>query len=136
MEKKSLDEVIEKLKGVSFREEFDLVVGIGRGGVIPAALVSQKLGLPLEIIRIRYRDDQHTPLYDTPKILDDGITFFFEKKRILLVDDVSRTGKTFARAKQSLAGARDIKTFAVIATDGQADYSCYQGECFRFPWLL
>lgn len=135
MEKKSLDEIIEGLKQLSFREEFDLVVGIGRGGVIPAALVSQKLGIPLEILRIRYRDDQHVPLYDTPKMLE-RVCFAFEGKRILLVDDVSRTGKTFVRAKKSLDGAQYIKTLAVIATDGQADYSCYQGDCFRFPWLF
>lgn len=135
MEKKPLEEIIETIKNISFQEEFDLIVAIGRGGIIPAVLVSQKLDLPLEILRIRYRDDNHRPLYDKPKMVEK-VKFPFQEKRILLVDDVSRTGQTFDIAKKELVGAQYIKTFAVNTTDGMGDYSCYQGDCFRFPWLF
>lgn len=135
MEKKSLEEIIEAIKRVSFEEEFDLIVAIGRGGIIPGALVSQRMGLPLEILRIRYRDDQHVPLYDAPKMVE-SVDFSFQGKRILLVDDVSRTGQTFDAAKKELIGARYIKTLAMNTTDGIGDYSCFQGDCFRFPWLF
>jgi hypoxanthine phosphoribosyltransferase len=135
MEKKSLEEIIESIQNISFQEEFDLVVGIGRGGIIPAVLVSQKMELPLEILRIRYRDDAHVPLYDEPKVLMTA-GFAFQGKKILLVDDVSRTGKTFDIAKRQLVGAQYIKTLAVNTTDGMGDYACYQGACFRFPWLF
>ena len=57
----------------------------------------------------------------------------FEGKRILLVEDRIKTGTTIKYAQQLLAGAAEIKTFAV---NGNADYCLYNESCFKFPWIL
>ena len=54
-----------------------------------------------------------------------------KNKKILLVDDFSRTGKTFKEAKKLLKGAK-IKTFVI---NGKADYKLYSYKtCLKFPW--
>ena len=47
--------------------------------------------------------------------------------------DRIKTGTTIRYAKELLADAATIKTFAV---NGAADYCLYDEACFRFPWVL
>lgn len=62
------DFIIKELKGI----KIDLVAGIPRGGLILAVILSHKLDVPLVLDPLLYSD-----------------------KRILIVDDISDTGKTF-----------------------------------------
>jgi len=41
---KSFDEVAERFLNIRFDEEFDLIVAIANGGVIPAAILNQQIG--------------------------------------------------------------------------------------------
>ena len=130
MEKKSWKQIQNRLDGITFKEKFDLIVAITRGGVIPGFLISKKLKRDLELMWLRFRDDENTPAFKRPKLIKK-IDFKFKDKKILLVDDVSRTGLTLKVAAKYLKGAKDIKTFAV---NGKADYYLYNGECFSCPW--
>jgi len=127
-----MEEILNKIKDFQFSEKFDLVVAIGRGGVVPGYLISQKLGLDLEILGIKFRNDQNEIIFEEPQIVGK-INSEFSGKNIILVDDVSRTGKTFALAKKYLNDAGVVKTLAI---NGLADYSIYNEECFKFPWIL
>ena len=94
----------------------------------PAKLLSKHLKLKIKTIHINYRDDNHIPKYKNPKLIK---TLKLKNKKILLVDDVSRTGKTLRTAKKLLKENK-VKTFVV---NGKADYSLYNCKgCFRFPW--
>jgi xanthine phosphoribosyltransferase len=130
MEKKSWKQIENRLDKIVFQEKFDLVVAIARGGVIPGFLVSKKIKKDLELIWLRFRDDENKPAFNRPKLIKK-LSFNFKGKKILLVDDISRTGTTFKTAVKHLRGARSIKTFAI---NGQADYHLYDQECFKFPW--
>jgi len=112
-------------------DDYDLIIAIADGGLIPAAMINQRLKLPLKIIKINYRDDNKIPIYDEPRIYDipQGIA----DKKILLVDDVSRSGATFEAAKKAFSSASRTDTLVV---NGVADYSIYNEECFKFPWLI
>lgn len=132
MNTKSFEEVIERFRTFPIEEDFDLVVAIANGGIIPAALLNQRLQIELQLLRINLRDEYQHPKYETPQLLAP-IDFEFHDKRILLVDDRIKTGSTICMAKKLLQGARTIKTFAV---NGTADYSLYDESCFRFPWIL
>lgn len=127
---KPFDEILKRAVKIEFHEEFDLVVAVARGGVIPGAIMQLRLDLPLEIIYLRFRDDSQNPLYDVPR-LERPLSFNPLGKKILLVDDRSRTGATLDRAKALLSTAEYVKTLAV---NGKSDYSLFDEECFYFPW--
>ena len=132
MNSKTIDEILDKIKAIEFREDFDTIVAIARGGIFPAALLQQKLIINFEIIWLNFRNEKQQPQHDEPVLLKP-VTFDYLDKKILLVDDRSRTGKTFNKGKSLLTGARFIKTFVV---NGKADYSLFDEECFTFPWKL
>jgi len=134
MSDKSFEAVKLRLEEIEFEEPFDLIVAIANGGIVPAALLNQKLGLDLQLLKLNLRDSQQRQLYDKPRLLEQ-INFDVQGKTILLVEDRVKTGNTLNFAKNLLleAGAKTIKTFAV---NGKADYCLYDELCFRFPWIL
>jgi xanthine phosphoribosyltransferase len=130
MKEKSWKQIQNKLDKIIFEEKIDLIVAIGRGGVIPGFLISKKLDKKLEILWIRFRDDKNKIAFKSPRLTKKP-KFKFYRKKILLVDDVKKTGTTFKIAKKYLQGAKSIKTFVI---NGKADYCLYDEECFKFPW--
>lgn len=129
---KSMEEVMERFRSIEFEEQFDLMVAIANGGIIPAAILNQKLNMEVHLLKINLRDPNQIPKYDKPKLVAP-IDFDFKEKRILLVEDRVKTGASLAFAKELLTEAASVKTFAV---NGNADYALYNESCFRFPWIL
>ena len=129
---KSFEEVLQRFKDIEFNETFDIIVAIANGGIIPAAIINQRLNTGVELLKINLRDPHQRPKYDSPKLVSP-IDFDFKGKTILLVEDRIKTGATVKYALALLNEAKQIKTFAV---NGKADYSLYDEECFRFPWII
>ena len=129
---KSFQEVLQRFKDIKFNETFDIIVAIANGGIIPAAIINQRLNTGVELLKISLRDPHQIPKYDSPKLVEP-IDFDFKDKAILLVEDRIKTGATINYALELLNEAKHIKTFAV---NGKADYSLYDEECFRFPWII
>ncbi|MDU1892449.1 MAG: phosphoribosyltransferase [Dysgonomonas sp.] len=129
---KTFEEALERFRSISFSEEFDMIVAIANGGIIPAAILNQRLGIEFQLLKINLRDSNQKPLYDTPQLLSP-IDFDYKGRSILLVEDRVKTGASLNMACKLLDGAKLIKTFAV---NGNADYSLYNESCFKFPWLL
>ena len=129
---KSWEEISTKIRLIRFHEPFDMIVAIANGGIIPAALLNQRLQLPMELLSINYRDARQHPRYPSPKLLSN-IGFDVKGKKILLVEDRVKTGATLNYARQLLQNAALVKTFAV---NGNADYALYNEACFSFPWIV
>ena len=129
---KSFDEVLERVRAIEIPEQFDMVVAIANGGIIPAAMINQRLGCEYHLLKLNLRDAMQNKLYDKPKLLAE-IDFDYKDKRILLVDDRVKTGTTLQFAKELLSDAAVVKTLAV---NGIADYCLYNEPCFRFPWIV
>lgn len=129
---KSFEEVLQKFKEIEFLENFDMIVAIANGGIIPAAIINQKLNIELNLLKINLRDSFQKPKFDTPQLLEP-IDFDFKNKTILLVEDRIKTGATVNLALSLLEDAAVIKTFAV---NGSADYKLYNENCFQFPWII
>lgn len=127
----SLIEISTRLRSMSLPET-DLVIGIGTGGIVPASLVAFHLGCELQIITLNYRDENNTPRYENPVILNMPEMPSLQDKRILLVDDVSVSGKTLNEALRHFEGLK-IKT---LTMKGNADYVLFPEikDCVKWPW--
>lgn len=134
MNAKSFEEVRRQFESVTFQEKFDMIVAVANGGIIPAAMLNQRLNLEIQLLKIHLRDASQKQIFDKPQLLEE-IRFEVKGKSILLVEDRVKTGTTLTYAKQLLmqAGAKSVKTFAV---NGDADYCLYNEACFMFPWIM
>src|SRR5512146_121895 len=108
---KSWDQVKTKFNAIVFDEPFDIIVAIANGGIVPAAIINQRLHLPIELLKINFRDNRQQPLYASPKLLTD-INFDVKDKQVLLVEDRVKTGATLQFAKDLMKDAALVKTFA------------------------
>lgn len=129
---KSWDEVFQRFQEIEFQEQFDMIVAVANGGILPASILNQKLQIDFQTIKINLRDQFQKPKYELPQLLEP-VDFEFAGKKILLVDDRIKTGSSIRLAKEVLKEAALIKTFAV---NGNADYCLYNENCFRFPWII
>ncbi len=121
-----------RFREIEFHDQFDIIVAIANGGIIPAAILNQRLGVEFQILKINLRDTNQKPKYENPQLLSP-VGFEYRDKTILMVEDRIKTGATINFAIGLLQGAKQIKTFAV---NGNADYALYNESCFRFPWNI
>jgi len=132
MKKLSFSYLTRKIKKIRF-SKFNLIIAIGKDGIMPASLLQHFLKVPAHVIWLNYRDKNNNPIRKNPiltKPLNKKLKTI-KNKKILLVDTVSRTGKTLRKAKQLLKGNK-IKTFVI---NGKADYSILnKKECILMPW--
>jgi len=129
---KSFEEVLERFHRISFNENFDMIVAIANGGIIPAAILNQRLNIEMQLLKINLRDSNQQPKYTSPQLLAP-VNFEYKDKIILIVEDRVKTGASLNMACDLLKDAKIIKTFAV---NGNADYFLYNENCFKFPWLF
>ena len=123
---------MQRFREIEFHESFDMIVAIANGGIVPAAVINQRLNIEIQLLKISLRDNHQQKKYDNPKLVAP-IDFDFKNKTVLLVEDRVKTGATLQFAMELLDEAKLIKTFAV---NGTADYALYNEECFKFPWIL
>ena len=85
----------------------DYVVGLTRGGLVPANLISQYLEVPMETLKVSLRDSEHGPESNLWMAEDafgytnwDPMCSGNGRKRILIVDDINDSGATLNWIKQ------------------------------------
>ncbi|MDX8341500.1 phosphoribosyltransferase [Draconibacterium sp. IB214405] len=126
----SFKQITERLKTIDF-PEVDVVIGIGSGGVPAATMLAYHLDTELLVMTLNYRDEKNNPRYNEPKVLEKA-NWKLEGKRILLVDDVSVSGKTMEAALKQLEGL-NVKTCAM---KGKAEFVLFPEikDCVKWPW--
>jgi len=87
----------------------DYIVGITRGGNIPATILSNMLDIRCEALKVSLRDDEQGPESNL-WMSEDAVGYVAEdalkvtggplEKKILIVDDINDTGATFNWIKQ------------------------------------
>lgn len=111
----------------------DFVVGVARGGLVPAALLAAKIDKPLIAAYINKKDEIFFDRAD-----------WIKGKRILVVDDIIRSGKTLWLLKSYLekncdaAGVNFFALFRVISLAdkayGMPAISQEANDDLVFPW--
>lgn len=137
------EELVTKVaEKVRSEYDVDVVVGVGRSGLIPAAIVARKLGVAeFYSVAVEFYDERKPPrkLMDKPKILHENIGDLGEKKA-LVVDDFSRSGLTLAEVEKLLAEKRaeEVRTAVIVLREGAKIEPDYYGlrfdGCVVFPW--
>jgi xanthine phosphoribosyltransferase len=127
-------DIAERLDRWQFPQQLDGVVGIAAGGVVPAALVAQRLGLEMKVIALNYRDDANEPRFTEPKLLS-AVPDLGGWKRVLLVDDVYVSGKSWHAARALLPAGAEVLPFVL---KGKVDFALIRDVdgCVQWPWRV
>ena len=80
-------EILRQINLDSWRPDY--VVGLTRGGLVPANLISQYLEVPMECLKVSLRDDNNCPESNL-WMAEDA----YNGKKILIVDDINDSGAT------------------------------------------
>jgi xanthine phosphoribosyltransferase len=86
-------EILRQIQHDAWRPDY--VVGLTRGGLVPANLISQYLECPMECLKVSLRDDASQPESNL-WMAEDA----YEGKKILIVDDINDSGATLNWIKQ------------------------------------
>ena len=113
-------EILRQLQRDAWRPDY--VVGLTRGGLVPANLISQYLEVPMECLKVSLRDDNGQSESNC-WMAEDA----FEGKRILIVDDINDSGATLNWIKQDWMG---------LALPGHPDWETVWGNTVRVATLV
>lgn len=86
--------ILRQIQNTKDNWQPDYVVGITRGGLLPAVLISQYLDIPMETLKVSLRDG--TECESNLWMAEDAFT----GKNILIVDDINDSGATLEWIKK------------------------------------
>lgn len=73
-------------------DEFDAVVGIARGGMIPATIISYGMDKPLKLLQVSsFSDGKRKGIKDNT---DEATKEYIKTHKVVIVDDIYDTGQT------------------------------------------
>ena len=108
------------------------IVGIARGGLVPAVMLSHQLNLPMETLGVSFRDNKATH-HTKFKPINDA--------RYLIVDDINDSGTTFKVVTDIFKNRRLQHRTAALINKEKSDFNVdFYGEMFyhddwiNFPW--
>ena len=50
-----MEEVLERFRTIEFHDDFDMIVAIANGGIVPAGIINQRLQKEVHLLRINLR---------------------------------------------------------------------------------
>lgn len=85
--------VMDNMKAANWQPS--IIVGITRGGLVPAILISQQLSIPMVSLDVSFRDNElfGPESHWIPEKIADG-------HQILVMDDINDSGETFIWIKR------------------------------------
>ncbi len=106
---RSVENIVAQL-----REEYDALLVVTRGGMIPACLISQKVDLRNILVAAVSYYTQPGQTKQDPEFLQFPETELLRDKRILVVDDVWDSGRTITAVVDRVKEAGGIPDTAIL----------------------
>jgi len=131
-----LNKIIQQINFSLYKPE--LIISVNRGGCIPGVYLSHYLKVPHKVISIQFRDGHG-------EIEVDYINKYIKnKKRVLIVDDINDTGKTFGEIRRMIDNEdSDVKFCALLDNSKSSEKIDFHGKSINksidpiwyvFPW--
>ena len=117
----------------------DVIVGVTRGGWVPARVLSDFLGIT-DLVTVRVEFYLGVAETKNEPVLTQGVSAVVEGKKALLVDDVADTGKSLQLAREHVLqqGATEVRIATVYRKPWSVikpDYYETETSCWVvFPW--
>lgn len=109
----------------------ELIVGVSRGGLLPAVHLSHALDIPMVPIQWQTRDGAKKELNREIEVA------IRQKKTVVFVDDINDTGKTFTELKAEYKGGLFAALVERLGTTFETDARSLRFDDQRwivFPW--
>jgi uncharacterized protein len=136
-------EIIRQMQLDNFKPDY--IIGVTRGGLMPAVLISQYLSLPLYPLNIslrdHYNDDDTLPVSMLNNIINGD-------RNALVIDDINDTGATFTLIHDQILPYDNVKfasIFDKLSSEFDADYyareinlddnDCWVNFCWEQFWM-
>ena len=106
------DSIREKVS-LSFKP--DTIVGISRGGLVPGRILSDMMWIK-DLQSVKTEHWGLTATVDGKASIKNRSVLFLEKKRVLLVDDITDTGESMTLAKEYISefSPMEVRTAALL----------------------
>ena len=131
----------------SDNHSYELIIAVVRGGLVPATMISHKIGLPVECITYSSRDIKKTTDRASAQLTD---IFAAQQRRqfnVLVVDDIADTGNTFTIIEQLIKDVAfqtgkvvSVDTLSLVTRDSLENKPTFYSvivegdEWVDFPW--
>jgi hypoxanthine phosphoribosyltransferase len=135
--------LLRRLAEALREEEFDLILGIARGGLIPTALLAQALSVRdiLTAAVMFYEGEETLPEPVFLQFPPDPLLF---GKRVLVVDDVWDSGRTALAVKERVRQAGGVPLVATLhfkpgrnQVQDRPDFYAEETEAWVvYPWAV
>ena len=128
----AFQEITAALAAWKFPDRIDGVIAIASGGIVPGALVAQRLGVELKTITINYRNEINEPQFAAPKLVS-SVPGLGGWQRVLLVDDAYLSGKRWETARAHLPKTVEVLPFVLR---GNVDFALFRSASafVQWPW--
>ena len=134
-------DVVRKVRESGY--EPDIVIGLSRGGLVPARLVSDYLNIK-DLYAVKTEHWGLTATRDGKAKLAQGLQVDIEGKKVLIVDDITDTGQSLKLALEHIINhnPRETKTATLLHITHSKYVPDYYSEevpednwtWFIFPW--
>ena len=109
-----LDRLVADLAGAAPAADFDVMLAITRGGLVPAGMLAYRLGIRnILVAAVEYYDDEGQP-GPQPTFLQFPADPLLRGQRVLIVDEVWDSGTTIHAVTERVRQAGGIPTTAVL----------------------